>query len=84
MNGLRLFQSLRRVVKPQFFYSTQAGINERIDSMVKHNKLVVFMKGTPENPRCGFSNAVVRILEMYGVEKYDSHNVLEDTELRQG
>ncbi|CAD5123926.1 DgyrCDS12234 [Dimorphilus gyrociliatus] len=84
MNSLRVLQSLRRVIKPQLFYSTQAGITERIDSMVKDKKLVVFMKGTPENPRCGFSNAVVRILEMHGVEKYDSYNVLEDEELRQG
>jgi len=41
------------------------------------------MKGVPEEPRCGFSNAVVQVLRMHGV-KYDSHDVLRDEELRQG
>lgn len=51
--------------------------------MVKNNKVVIFMKGTPDEPRCGFSNAVVQILSMHGV-KYDSHNVLANEDLRQG
>lgn len=41
------------------------------------------MKGIPDAPKCGFSNAVVQILRMHGV-KYDAHDVLEDEELRQG
>uniref|UniRef100_A0A336MT43 Glutaredoxin-related protein 5, mitochondrial n=1 Tax=Culicoides sonorensis TaxID=179676 RepID=A0A336MT43_CULSO len=53
------------------------------DKMVKSNKVVVFMKGTPEEPRCGFSNAVVQILRMHGVT-YDSHNVLENEDIRNG
>ncbi|XP_050451663.1 glutaredoxin-related protein 5, mitochondrial isoform X2 [Cataglyphis hispanica] len=47
------------------------------------NKVVVFMKGIPEEPRCGFSNAVVQILRMHGVT-YEAHDVLKDEELRQG
>jgi monothiol glutaredoxin len=46
-------------------------------------KVVVFMKGVPEEPRCGFSNAVVQVFRMHGV-KYDAHDVLSDEELRQG
>lgn len=42
------------------------------------------MKGTPAAPRCGFSNAVVQILDFHGVKQYDSYNVLEDDDLRQG
>jgi len=42
------------------------------------------MKGTPEQPQCGFSNAVCQILRMHGVPPYDSYNILEDEELRQG
>ena len=45
--------------------------------------LQVFMKGVPEEPRCGFSRAVVQILEMHGVDKFSSHNVLEDEVLRE-
>lgn len=59
------------------------GSKEHVDELVKKNKVVVFMKGDPDAPRCGFSNAVVQILRMHGVA-YDSHNVLEDENLRQG
>ncbi|KAF7661233.1 hypothetical protein LDENG_00266460 [Lucifuga dentata] len=52
--------------------------------MVKKDKVVVFMKGTPAEPMCGFSNAVVQILRMHGVENYTAYNVLEDQDLRQG
>lgn len=41
------------------------------------------MKGVPEEPRCGFSSAVVQILRMHGVQ-YDAHDVLKDENLRQG
>ena len=54
------------------------------DELVKRNNVVVFMKGVPAEPRCGFSNAVVQILKIHGVENYDSHNVLENDDLRQG
>ncbi|KAM0726612.1 Glutaredoxin-related protein 5, mitochondrial [Formica fusca] len=54
-----------------------------IGNLVKKNKVVVFMKGIPEEPRCGFSNAVVQILRMHGVT-YDAHDVLKNEELRQG
>lgn len=53
-----------------------------IENLIKNNKVVVFMKGIPEAPKCGFSNAVVQILRMHGV-KYDAHDVLEDEDLRQ-
>ncbi|XP_055914341.1 glutaredoxin-related protein 5, mitochondrial [Eupeodes corollae] len=53
------------------------------DKLVRTNKVVVFMKGTPEQPRCGFSNAVVQIMRMHGVS-YDAHDVLQSDELRQG
>lgn len=53
------------------------------DYFLQKNKVVVFMKGVPEEPRCGFSNAVVQILRMHGVT-YEAHDVLKDEELRQG
>lgn len=54
-----------------------------IGSLVKKNKVVVFMKGVPEEPRCGFSNAVVQILRMHNVN-YDAHDVLKDESIRTG
>lgn len=56
---------------------------DEIKKLVTNNKVVVFMKGVPEQPQCGFSNAVVQILRMHGVP-YDAHNVLADETLRNG
>jgi len=62
-----------------------AGTKEHIDGLVRNGqKVVVFMKGTPGAPRCGFSNAVIQILKMHGVGNFDAHNVLDDEQLRQG
>nr|XP_020472647.1 glutaredoxin-related protein 5, mitochondrial [Monopterus albus] len=58
----------------------QGGLGE----MVKKDKVVVFMKGTPAQPMCGFSNAVVQILRMHGVDDYAAYNVLDNQDLRQG
>ncbi|XP_004698839.1 glutaredoxin-related protein 5, mitochondrial [Echinops telfairi] len=57
---------------------------EQLDALVKKDKVVVFIKGTPEKPQCGFSNAVVQILRLHGVRDYAAYNVLDDPELRQG
>ncbi|KAM8719588.1 hypothetical protein ACLKA7_005772 [Drosophila subpalustris] len=54
-----------------------------LDKLVRTNKVVVFMKGNPQAPRCGFSNAVVQIMRMHGVQ-YDAHDVLQNEALRQG
>jgi monothiol glutaredoxin len=58
-------------------------IKERIDNLVKDNKILVFMKGTKLMPQCGFSNNVVQILNTLGVP-FEAVNVLDDPELRQG
>eukprot|EP01037_Dinobryon_pediforme_P017893 gene17892-18124_t len=58
-------------------------IQERIKAQVSENDVVVFMKGTPQFPMCGFSGQVVQILDHVGVP-YIGVNVLEDAELRQG
>ena len=55
----------------------------RIDSTVKGNDVVLFMKGTPLFPQCGFSSRAVAILEHIGVD-FASVDVLQDMEIRQG
>jgi monothiol glutaredoxin len=60
-----------------------AGIIEWIDNEVKTNDVVVFMKGTPDFPQCGFSGQVVQILNYLGVP-YKGVNVLSSDELRSG
>ena len=58
-------------------------INQFIDNEVKGNDVVLFMKGTPQFPMCGFSGQVVQILDYLGVP-YKGLNVLENEELRNG
>ncbi|MFZ0071173.1 MAG: Grx4 family monothiol glutaredoxin [Xanthobacteraceae bacterium] len=58
-------------------------IEQFIESEVKSNDVVVFMKGTPQFPMCGFSGQVVQILDYLGVP-FKGLNVLESEELRQG
>jgi monothiol glutaredoxin len=58
-------------------------IDQFIDNEVKKNEVVLFMKGTPQFPMCGFSGQVVQILDYLGVP-YKGLNVLENDELRQG
>ena len=58
-------------------------INAFIDDKVKNNDVFLFMKGSPDFPQCGFSGQVVQILNYLGVA-YDSANVLESDELREG
>ncbi|KAL8727399.1 MAG: hypothetical protein Q9166_006071 [cf. Caloplaca sp. 2 TL-2023] len=57
-----------------------------IDKAVASKPVVLFMKGTPETPQCGFSRASIQILGLQGVDpnKFAAFNVLEDEELRQG
>ena len=56
-----------------------AAIKAKVDA----NEVVLFMKGTPKFPQCGFSAAVVQILDYLGVE-FDSENVLADDDVRSG
>ena len=58
-------------------------LKAKIDQMVQDNKILVFMKGSKLMPQCGFSNNVVQILNVLGVP-YETVNVLEDMEIRQG
>ncbi|GJL95725.1 MAG: glutaredoxin [Hyphococcus sp.] len=54
-----------------------------IQSTIDTNPVVLFMKGTPQFPQCGFSSMVVQILDHLGVE-FSSENVLDSDDLRQG
>jgi monothiol glutaredoxin len=62
---------------------TMTAINDFIDQEVKSKDVVLFMKGTPGFPQCGFSGQVVQILDYLGVD-YKGVNVLTSNDLRQG
>ena len=58
-------------------------INQKIKAIISSKDIVLFMKGTPESPQCGFSMAVSNILKHLKV-KFEGVNVLSSDELRQG
>ena len=57
-------------------------IKQEIQEMIASSKAFLFMKGTPDEPQCGFSFQVVKILKELGVQ-FNACNILEDSELRQ-
>jgi monothiol glutaredoxin len=59
-------------------------IQNTLRETVTGNKVVLFMKGTPQFPQCGFSSNAANILKSCGVTDYVSVNVLADPEIRQG
>ena len=60
-----------------------SSVNDEIKAEVTANDVVLFMKGTPDFPQCGFSGQVVQILNHVGVP-YKGINVLADAEIREG
>ncbi|MGU3540649.1 Grx4 family monothiol glutaredoxin [Methylobacterium sp. A54F] len=58
-------------------------VNAQIENVIKADDVVVFMKGTPQMPQCGFSGQVVQILNYLGVP-FRGVNVLEDMGIREG
>jgi monothiol glutaredoxin len=71
------FETVKKVAK------TPAGVQEQIKGLVEGAPVLLFMKGTPQQPQCGFSQQVCRVLHATGVE-FDSVNILEDDSIREG
>jgi monothiol glutaredoxin len=59
---------------------TMEDLKKKIEEVVKNNKIVIFMKGTPEAPRCGFSNQAVQVLKTLN-QPIESVDVLSDEPL---
>jgi monothiol glutaredoxin len=59
-------------------------VQARIDAIVKGHKVVLFMKGTPDFPQCGFSMRAVQILRAVGAADLFAVNVLDDFDVREG
>jgi monothiol glutaredoxin len=57
---------------------------ETIKQQVTGSPVVLYMKGTPQFPQCGFSQRAIQILTACGVSEVTTYNVLEDAEIRQG
>jgi len=59
-------------------------VQQKIHATVTGNPVVLYMKGTPQFPQCGFSARAVQILKACGIENFVAVNVLEDADIRQG
>ena len=59
-------------------------VQEKIRNQVTTDTVVLYMKGTPQSPQCGFSGATVQLLKACGVTDFASVNVLADPEIREG
>ena len=59
-------------------------VQQRIDALVKSNRVVLFMKGTAQFPMCGFSGRAIQLIKACGATDLQTVNVLEDNEIRQG
>ena len=59
-------------------------VQQRIDDLVKSNRVVLFMKGTAQFPQCGFSGRAIQVIKACGVSDLKTVNVLEDDGIRQG
>ncbi len=58
-------------------------VDDKIKNLINNNDVCLFMKGTPDNPQCGFSMAVANVLKHLNVN-FNGVNILEDENLRQG
>ncbi|CAG5131897.1 unnamed protein product [Candidula unifasciata] len=63
--------------------SAKQDLNERLKALINSAPVILFMKGTPETPRCGFSRQITQILNEQGV-KYSTFDILSDDDVRQG
>ena len=59
-------------------------VNDRIREQVTSSPVVLYMKGSPAFPQCGFSSSAVQMLKACGVDRFQSVDVLADAEIRQG
>ena len=59
-------------------------VQKEIHDLVHTNRVVLFMKGTPQFPQCGFSSAAAQMLKMAGCGEFATVNVLADNDIREG
>ena len=59
-------------------------LDERLDALIQQSKVMLFMKGSPDAPKCGFSQKAVHALRESGCHDFGSFDILEDQEVRQG
>lgn len=64
-------------------FLVQESLDDRLKGLISSSKVMLFMKGVPDEPQCGFSRTAVQLLRDEGVE-FGTFDILEDNEVRQG
>ncbi|OQR69257.1 glutaredoxin-related protein 5 [Tropilaelaps mercedesae] len=72
---------LRKIFIQSVRFMALEAKHKHIENMVKKSRVVVFMKGIPDEPKCGFSSAVIQVMKMHNVP-FDAYDVLQDEGLR--
>lgn len=80
-NGTEAFVAAEEQSKEE--EKDEMSLEERLKELINRHKIMLFMKGIPSSPRCGFSRQIVEILDSFNAS-YDAFNILEDEEVRQG
>lgn len=80
----RLPLKLGRIVEKEFRLGEEMDTQEKIRTQVTSNSVVLYMKGSPKFPQCGFSGLAIQILQACGVKDLLAIDVLADPEIRDG
>lgn len=83
IGGLDIVKELAEAGELEERLPKQFSLEDRLKGLIKKSKIMVFMKGDREKPRCGFSRQLVQILNDAGA-KYETFDILEDEDVRQG
>ncbi|KAF9438707.1 Glutaredoxin 3 [Entomortierella beljakovae] len=83
VGGLDIVKEMVATGEFQALVPAEKDLNTRMDELIQKAPLMIFIKGSPETPRCGFSKKLVALLADQGVT-YDSFDILEDDDIRQG
>lgn len=76
---LELIEALKRAAEPV----TDFSLEDRLKALINQHKFMVFIKGTPMTPRCGFTSTLLKHLAQLNIN-YDFFDILSDDEVRQG
>ena len=71
-----------KITEMEFTEENLQNLQEELKNIVKNNKIVLFMKGSPDMPLCGYSRFIAEVLKFYDVQEYSFVNVLSNEELR--
>jgi Grx4 family monothiol glutaredoxin len=83
IGGLDIIKEMNSTGELDTLLPKEEDLNDRLKKLINKARNMIFIKGTPEKPQCGFTRQLIQILTEKGIE-FDFFNILEDDEVRQG